>query len=335
MNAIPTLDGQHQALASEIAANGIDAKEVRRLREMVFADGLVSREDAALLFHLNELADIGNAPEWYDFFVEALTDYFVWKQEPTQYLSETDCDFLCAAVLHDGRIDNGCEFALLLNVLRWLKVAPQKLVDTALAGLRETVLEGGAVQFGPQRQRRGVIDAADLECIRAVIFAPASDGGLTVTQAEAELLFELHRVTAGKKNAPGWQELFVEAVAHHLMCPTEPSQAPDAAELTRREAWLEERRGTQAFLAGMLKGLVTAGRPATDESEPAPAVASFAREAIDRAEAQWLLQQIDADGAIDDMERALLQHIAATAPRIDDSLLPLLARAGIQVPTGV
>lgn len=329
MNAIPVLDTQHQALAREIAANGIDDTEVRRLRETIFADGLVSREDAALLFHLNELADIGNAPAWYDFFVEALTDYFVWKQQPSQYLSAEDCEFLCAAVMHDGRIDNGCEFALLLNVLRWLKQAPQKLVDTALAGLRETVLQGGSVQFGPRRQLRGVVDDADLECIRAVIFAPASDGGLTVTRAEAELLFELHRATAGKKNAPGWRELFVEAVSHHLMCPTEPAQAPDAAELARREAWLEERRGTQAFLSGMLKNLVTAGEPAPETAEAAPALDSFAREAIDRAEAQWLLGRIDADGEIDDMERALLQHIAATAPHIDDSLRPLLARAGV------
>lgn len=328
MNAIPALSPQHQSLASEIAANGIDAEEVRRLRETIFADGLVSRDDAALLFHLNELAEIGNASQWYDFFVEALTDFLVWKQEPPQYLSDTDCEFLCAAVMRDGRIDNACEFALLLNILRWLRVAPQKLVDTALIGLRQTVLDGGTVLFGPQRQRRGVIDAADLECIRAVIFAPASDGGLTVTRAEAELLFELHRATAGKKNAPGWKELFVEAIAHHLMCPTEPTAAPDVAEVARRERWLEEHRGTRAFLGDMLKSLATSGTPAPDAASSPSAPSSFAREAIDRSEADWLLQQIDADGQIDDMERALLQHIAATAPHIDDSLRPLLARAG-------
>lgn len=330
MNAMPTLTGRLLTLADDIAANGIDAAEVQRLRREVFADGVVNCEEAALLFHLNERAPIGNAPDWYDFFVEALTDFFVWKQQPAQYLSAEDCDFLTGAVLKDGRIDNATEFALLLNVLRWLKVAPQGLVDAALEGLRQTVLQGGSVLFGPDRQRRGVIDPADLECIRAVIFAPASDGGLTVTRAEADLLFELHRVTRGKKNAPGWGPLFVEAVSHHLMCPSEPATPPDTEEVARRERWLDERRGAPAFLAAMLKGLATGGRPPEGEADtPASGYSAFAREAIDKAEADWLRAQIEADGELDELEQALLRHIAATAPRIDGSLSPLLARAGI------
>lgn len=329
MNAIPTLSGPRQELARQIAENGIDADDVRRLRDEIFADGVVDRADAALLFQLNASAEIGNAPEWYDFFVEALTDFFVWKQQPSQHLSEEDCAFLRAAVMRDGRVDNGCEFALLLNILRWLTAAPQALIDTALEGLRQTVLEGGTVLFGPQRQRRGIIDPADLECIRAVIFAPSSDGSLTVTRAEADLLFDLHHATRGRKNAPGWPALFVEAVAHHLMCPAKPPEPVDAAEVERRQRWLDERRGAPEFLAGMLKGLFARNRPTGGTAAAAPALSAFAREAIDRAEAQWLLTRIEADGEIDEVELALLQHIAATAPRIDDSLQPLLRRAGL------
>ena len=328
MNAMPTISDRYRDLARDIAANGIDAQEVRRLREEVFADGIVNREEAALLFHLNELADRGNEPDWDEFFVEALTDFFVWKQEPRQYLSEADADFLAHAVLKDGRIDNATEFALLLNVLRWLRAAPQALIDTALAGLRQTVLQGGTVLFGPDRQRRGVIDPADVECIRAVIFAPGSDGGLTVTRAEADLLFDLHEATRGKKNAPGWQEMFVEAVAHHLMCPTEPPRPPDAAELERRERWLEERRGIGGFMRDMARSLAGGSRPEPQHTA-LPPVSAYAREAICPAEAEWLLNRIDADGEIDEAERALLHHIAESAAGIDERLRPLLARAGV------
>ena len=64
MNAMATISDRYRDLARDIAANGIDAQEVRRLREEVFADGIVNREEAALLFHLNELADRGNEPDW-------------------------------------------------------------------------------------------------------------------------------------------------------------------------------------------------------------------------------------------------------------------------------
>ena len=43
-------------LAEEIVSNGIDADEVLRLRKEVFGDGVISRDEVDLLFHLNQRA---------------------------------------------------------------------------------------------------------------------------------------------------------------------------------------------------------------------------------------------------------------------------------------
>src|SRR5690606_5754163 len=121
------------------------------------------------------------------------------------------------------------------------------------------------------RRRRGVIDDADVEIIRAVVFAAGGDGSLTITRREADLLLDLNRQTSEKKNAAAWQKLFVEAVGHHLMYPGRAPEAPDRAEALRRQRWLDERRGALGFIAEMgrgLRGLVKAGKATGDGPPP-------------------------------------------------------------------
>ena len=115
------------------------ALEVTPHQERWMRDGIVDREEAKLVFHLNEVAGTGNDQAWYDFFVEALTDYFVWKQEPLGYLSDEDADFLVAQITRDGKIDDNTEFGLLVNIIHRLRVSPEKVVLLTLRGVKETV----------------------------------------------------------------------------------------------------------------------------------------------------------------------------------------------------
>ena len=329
-------------LADEILSNGIDAGEVLRLRREVFRDGIVEREEAKLLFHLNEQTGVNAEEAWYDFFVEALSDYFVWKQEPVGYLSEEDADFLVDEITHDGKIDGRTEFGLLVNIIHRLRIGPENVVLLALEGVRETVLGGGSVLFGPERRRPGVIDPADVDIIRAVIFGSGGEGSLTITRREAELVFELNNRTVEKKNAPEWRQLFVQAIAHYLMFPRGAPPVPDRAEAARRERWLEHRRGTGAFMKEMLQsvnaqvfsGAVDALLPgrrgqAAAAAERIAAGEAFARESIDEAEAKWLKDHIMEDGFLHDNERALLAFIKENSPNIHPSLKPLFEKAGL------
>ena len=62
-----------------------------------------------------------------------------------------------------------------------------------------------------------MISPADVQLIRKVIYAPGSAGGFTVTLEEAELIFDLNDATIAAENAPGWGDLFVKAIANHLI----------------------------------------------------------------------------------------------------------------------
>lgn len=327
--------------AEQIVAGGIDAAEVLRLRQDVFGDGIVSRDEVELLFYLNRHAGHGNDEAWDDFFVAALSTYFVWKQEPVGYLSDECARFLVAQITKDGVIDDTTEFALLINILQRLRTAPEALIVLALEAVKETVLGGGTVRFGPARRRPGVIDAADVELIRSVIFASGSGGSLTITRREAELVFELNDRTVEKNNAPEWQTLFVQAIAHYLMFPRGAPAVPRREEAARRERWLEERRGSGRLLAetlGSLNGHIfarTLGESVAGHKSGAAAQAerlaegeAFARESIDESEAAWLLAQIKKDGILHDNERALLAFIKENSPGIHGSLEALFEEAG-------
>lgn len=324
-------------LADEILGNGIDADEVMRLRRETFKDGVLSRDEARLLFHLNEQAGARGSEAWYDFFVEALSDFFVWKQEPPGYLSDEDARFLVEEVSRDGHIDGPTEFGLIVNVLEKLRLAPANVVELALKGVVETVL-GGARLFGGDGRRPGVITPADVDVIRAVAFAAGGDGSLTVTKREADLLFELNNETAEAENAPEWQKLFVQAVGHYLMFPAGAPAIPDREEAARREAWLESRRGTGRFMAAMatsLRGTILGllspggGEEADSGRQAAVQAEAFAREAIDEAEASWLLSHIKHDGVLHENEKALLAYIKEMSPRVHASLEPLMQEAGL------
>ncbi len=329
-------------LADEILLHGIDSGEVLRLRREVFRDGIVEREEAKLLFHLNEQTGANADEAWYDFFVEALSDYFVWKQEPVGYLSEHDADFLVDEITEDGKIDERTEFGLLVNIIHRLRVAPENVIALALEGVRETVLGGGCVLFGPERRRPGVIDPADVDIIRTVVFGSGGDGSLTITRREAELLFELNDRTVEKENAPQWRQLFVQGIAHHLMFPRGAPAVPDRAEAARRERWLEQRRGTGELMKGMLQALNTrvfsgaaagllGGRAEQVEAaaERTARWETFARESIAEAEAKWLKDHVMADGFLHENERALLAFIKENSPNIHPSLEPLFEKAGL------
>jgi TPP-dependent pyruvate/acetoin dehydrogenase alpha subunit len=68
--------------AKEILEDGIiDAEEVKKIRERIYADNVIDKEEADFLFELNDaVSGKENDPSWKDLFVEALSDY-VLKDE--------------------------------------------------------------------------------------------------------------------------------------------------------------------------------------------------------------------------------------------------------------
>ena len=326
-----------------VAAGAIIATDVLKLRREVFTDGVVDRNEAELLFYLNERCR-DHDTAWNDFFVDALTDYFVWQQKPKGYLGIDDGRFLIEGITRDGRIDGRTELELLVNVVHWARNCPEDVVLLALEVVKESVLAGGGLLFGSKRRRPGVIDRADVEIVRKLIYAGGGAGSLTVTRAEADMLFDLNNSTVEKENADTWEDLFVKAIAGHVMFPRGAPEVPDVDEVMRRAAWVKDRRGVGRLLCGIggavVRGKFAQGWHMADlfgsrakrqeaERERAETEEADRREAIDEAEAAWLVERIGHDGLIHDNERSLLAFIKEHASAAHPSLLPLFEQAGL------
>lgn len=235
------------SVAAEVLADGtLTADEVLTLRQGVYKDGVVNREEAEFLFHLDG-ESTSNDDSWTDFFVQSLTDFFVSHQHPPGVLSKEDGDFLVDRITGDGRIDRKTEFELLLAIVEPAKSCPEIVVSLLLKAVRDTVLMGGGVLFGPARRRLGIIDDNDVEVMRKVLYGIGGGGGFTVSRAEAEMLFDLNDATVEKENAAAWQELFVTAVGNYLMFPRGPQPVIGAEEYTRRQEWLESRGNANSY----------------------------------------------------------------------------------------
>lgn len=329
-----------------IARRTITSTDTAWLRREVFADGVTDDKEAEAVFRLNEECTEKDE-SWSQFYVDALTDYFVWQAAPRGYIDEAHARYLTQRIVRNNRIENGTELELLSNIMHWADYAPAELAEFVLFAVRESVLDPDKAAYGAGRHPK-VVDPVDVELIKRAIYAPATLGTTTVTRLEAEVIFDINDATAHEDNHPSWNKLFVHAIANHLMFPRGAPVPEPAEDVLRRDRWLAERDG----VGGLLKKL---GREAglsakTGRLEWKSAVNSvvknpireidpieeeftaqiaWQRETIDEEEARWLVERIGRDGKMHKNEVALLKFIKDNAPNIHASLNPLFEQAGL------
>ena len=280
------------------AGASISAEDVLAVRRWVWPDGSVSAAEAEALFELNRSAK-ASAPEWAEFFIEAMTDYVVNQTPPRGYVEDGHAAWLIGEVERDGAPITATELALVVKVLEAALNAPASLKAWALARIEQSVLADGRV---------GEEEAA---LLRRIVFAAAGGGALTVSADEAETLWRIKDACVAADNAPGWKTLFVQAVGNHLMAYS--SYTPlERGEAARLDAFVgDHQRSVLGFFARMgsaNRSTVRAAIARAPDADHDAAVA--AANAVTPNEERWLQAHIDADGARDPYEEALLAFIA-------------------------
>jgi hypothetical protein len=323
---------------AEIKARGsIKDADVLKLRRNYYDDGIITAEEADVIFALNEACPVQD-PAWADCFVETITDYLVEQAEPRGYLTAENAQWLIERIGRDGRVDSKTELELLVNVLDKARWAPQSLVRFALEQVKEAVLSGA----GPLRSGKilepGTVSESDVDLVRRILYAAASDGCIALTRVEAEVLFAIDESSCVRDNHPAWTDLFVKAIANCVMAASGYAPPPREVALAG-EAWLE-RRGDLSLDAimrgvGSLRGLFAGYR---EQSAEEGAIARLTRQkveivthdAVAPANAAWLAERIGRDGKITANERALLMFLTES-PAIDPALRVLVNRAALLV----
>jgi hypothetical protein len=255
--AMVTIDKRRTSadgLLALVRGERITADDVLRLRAAIYQDGGMNRDKAAALFELNR--DRGSHdPAWTEFYVEALTDFFYWREGSDSMLTEDAERMLMEWIGPADSIDDGTELRLLLRLTFRSNGSSETFRSYVLDAVRHSVLHSRQGLYGHSERAPGAIDAADVEVIRKLVYGLAGQSGMAIGPAEAEFLFELNRATAGAANAPAWRDLFVKAVTMHLLFAGESPDRIDAAEarwllaqIRLDQANLDNERALLAYL---------------------------------------------------------------------------------------
>ena len=308
---------QFAELAKSASADGvISADELLALRQLGWGDGEIHRGEAEAIFAINHAL---TAPDdkWVDFFVEALSEFVLNGTEPRGYVDDAEADWLMTSLDQDGKLETMAELELLARILERAGNVPDKLKHYALAQIESAVLTGtGPTRCGGKLSAHQ-ITSAECKLIRRFIFSSGGLGTAAVSRFDAEMLFRIKDDTLNQENASEWQRLFVDGVANYLK----------GFSLANAQVSHERRKELEAFIGD---NTASVGRFFGRMAKEAPNVRNnfgkvFGKKAaapsiVDQAaagnevtsdESQWLDGQIDADGTVDTLERALLDRIAA------------------------
>ncbi len=319
----------------------ITPDDIVMMRRVFLEDGVISGPEAAFLFSLNHTFQ-DNSPEWVSFFVEAVTDYCVNQVAPKGYLTEENMQGLLAMLMEDGHVDSAVEMMMLVRLLEEAKEVPGSMVLLVLEKVKEGILTGeGPMKIGLD-DSAGVIDKDEVELLRRILYSAGGDGNISISKAEAELLFDLNMNSREEENDPSWLELYTKAVTSYLMKAS--GRDPVAREeVVRRQEWLDKeddenflkkmwqsRNRTMGYMRRLLDFSTWSN---TDEEMFAGmnfekmAKASKEAEKITEEEATWLYEQIMADGVVSENEKKMLLYLFEMSDTVPEKLKELVEAA--------
>jgi len=319
-------------IGDDIIARGeVTSADILALRQAIFGDVVVTREEAEVLFRIDEGTE-RRVAEWRMLFLEALTDWLIRQQEPQGYITDAQADWLIARIEADKRARDGTEIELVVRVLEQAETAPAALAAFGLTLVSRSVVEND-----------GVISATEVQRMRRLMFAPSGPGRLAISREEAEVLFDLNDATRGAANDPSWTDFFMRAVANAVTAAAGWAP-PGREEALRRERWLadpdagimsgivEELGEFNARNIGwhtpalLIRGLMEpdAAEALFREREQGRAHAMATAAPVNAEEARWLVDRIGRDGDFDANERALIGFLKDLAPHTDEALQPLI-----------
>jgi hypothetical protein len=139
------IDRSRTIITAMIPSGRVTAQDVAWLRREVFSDGEVTRESANELFAVAR-AQMTNAQEWTELFVELITDYVVWQSRPTGVVSEEQAAWLIERADACKSLD---ALAALVNVLAEAHSAPQWFVSAVRARVAQW-MDVEAVKLHPK-----------------------------------------------------------------------------------------------------------------------------------------------------------------------------------------
>jgi hypothetical protein len=305
-------------IARQAAADGaITSDEILALRREGWGDGRITADEADAIFAINgALAE--RSADWCDFFVEAIGEYVLNAWEPKGYVTDEQAAWLIGKIEADGKLDSMVELEVLLRLLERAANVPEALKAVALEQIERAVLTGA----GPTRDGGSLSPAcvceAECRALGRAIFAAGGDRPAAVSEREAAMLFRIKDATLGAANAPEWKRLFVQGVGNYLMAYVSPDAQLSRDRAAELETFMDDRSSSIGrFMGRMARGAPTGFGIAFGHKPSFPSREQQVAQAHDVTgdENVWLDAHVQADGQVDEYERALQAFIAEESRR--------------------
>ncbi|MCL2716983.1 MAG: hypothetical protein FWD68_21160 [Alphaproteobacteria bacterium] len=291
---------------SNSAVQCLTPRTVMRVREAIYAHGRVATENTELLLRFAREFRGEVCPEWDLLFNEVLTDYVVRQNEPPNVIPDYKADWLTKKLGSDGGITSQLEFDMLLEVMAKAEAMPASLSVFVLNVVKAAIMSGSRDAVTGEEAPPGVVTSADVDALRAVLFAATIGSGDPVCREQVEVLFDIAH--AATEVDSSFDELFVRAAGNYLMATR--AIGVDVTEALRFDAWLETARSPESFLMGVAGSGAWIG----DRDEIHRLLLQPFREALREEgrvqgdmEAGWLIAHLRRQGEVSSAEKRLLK----------------------------
>lgn len=119
-----------EQLKKDLLADGIiDAEEVKTIKEVIYEDGKIDKDEADFLFELNDaVSGKENAPGWKSLFIDAITSFMLEDEVSPNEIDDEEANYLYNQIKGDGQVDE-TERALLENLKAKSKNFPEILAS--------------------------------------------------------------------------------------------------------------------------------------------------------------------------------------------------------------
>ena len=126
-----------------VAKQKILPNDVILLRQEVFPNGVVNRQDVATLLAL-ETACYEKCPQWDELFTKSIADYIVFTEGEHGTIDDAQALWIKQSLTRNGLADTKNEFATIVRILSLAKRAPSSVVSLALDQITHRIYASGA-----------------------------------------------------------------------------------------------------------------------------------------------------------------------------------------------
>lgn len=202
-------------LAEMLAKSAISDGDVDALRRAFYRRQAIDRPCAAEIFRVNRMMRVCHHG-WTEFYLEALTNFFLEYQEDGCVLPDDSAAVLLAWLGEGASIEDLGERRLASRIFLKARRVSDVFEQRVLGAIKDNLLHRSERWLGGGRREAGVIDALDMQLIRRSIYGAGGQYPIRVSPTAVAFLFDIARRASSFEDPAAWRGLLVDAVALHL-----------------------------------------------------------------------------------------------------------------------